>query len=245
MSRKFSDPSVTAHTTWSEFRAGALDMAPVVAAALPIGLLFGTLAAGKGLSPLEAALMSATVFAGAAQFVAVDLWREPASWAFLTLTTFIINIRHVLMGVSLGRHLGRFPPAARASAMFFLADEIWAFAERRALAGPLSLAYYFGLGAALWLQWVVGTTIGAMAGRTLGDPAEFGFDFAFTAVFICILAGFWRRTRTGAVMAASAAVAAVTELAFPGAWYIAAGGLAGVAVAVAIGPEEARAEATR
>jgi predicted branched-subunit amino acid permease len=157
-------------STWVEFRAGMLDMAPFVAAVLPIGLLFGTLAAAKGLSPLEAALMSATVFAGAAQFVAIDLWRDPAPWALMTLTAFIINIRHVLMGTSLARHMIRFPPASRPLAMFFMVDEIWAFAERRALQGPLPPAYWWGMGAVMWLQWVAGTTVGAISDIRWATP---------------------------------------------------------------------------
>ena len=227
-------------SAWVEFRAGMLEMAPFVAAALPIGLLFGTLAAGKGLSPLEAALMSATVFAGAAQFVAIDLWRDPAPWGLMTLTAFIVNIRHVLMGTSFARHMGQFRPRARPLAMFVLVDEIWAMAERRALRGPLPPAYYWGMGAVMWTQWVVGTTVGALVGQTLGDPAAYGLDFAFTAMFICVLTGFWRGPRTGAVLAASAAAAAAAKLTLPGAWYIMAGAAAGVAMAVAIAPAAPR-----
>lgn len=219
-------------SAWTEFRAGMVEMAPFVAAALPMGLLFGTLAAGKGLSPLEAALMSATVFGGAAQFVAIDLWRDPAPWGLLTLTAFIVNIRHVLMGTSMARHMGEFRPRWRPLAMFFMVDETWAFAERRALKGPLPPAYYWGMGAVMYMQWVIGSTVGAVVGQTLGDPAAIGFDFAFTAMFICILTGFWRGLRTGAVLAASGLSAAATYLAVGGAWYIMAGAAAGLAVAV-------------
>ncbi len=231
---------------WPEFRRGVFDILPVVAAAIPIGLLFGTLAAGKGIGPVAAALMSATVFAGAAQFVAVDLWTNPAPVLLLTLTVLIVNIRHVLMGVSFARHMGRFPPALRPLAMFFLVDENWAFAERRALAGPVPPAYWWGMGVAMWSQWVVGTTLGAVLGRSLGNPAAFGFDFAFTAIFICILVGFCRNWRTGAVLAASGGAAALAKLIIPGVWYIAIGGLAGVAVAYLLagetGAQNAKAE---
>ena len=60
-----------------DLRQGVFDILPVLVAATPIGLLWGTLAAGKGLSPFESWLMSATVFAGAAQFVAIEVWRDP------------------------------------------------------------------------------------------------------------------------------------------------------------------------
>jgi 4-azaleucine resistance transporter AzlC len=227
---------------WLEFRRGAVDILPVVTAALPIGLLFGTLAAAKGITPVEAMLMSATVFGGAAQFVAVDLWTNPAPVVLLTLTVFLVNIRHIMMGVSFARHMGRFPPWQRPLAMFFLVDEMWAFAERRALVEPVPPAYWWGMGAALWGQWVLGTTVGSVLGRGLGDPKDFGFDFAFTATFVCILIGFIRNWRTGVVLAASGAVAALAKLAVPGAWYIAIGGLAGVAVAYLLAEEEATGE---
>jgi 4-azaleucine resistance transporter AzlC len=221
-----------------EFKRGLIDIAPVMAVAVPIGLLFGALAAAKGLSALEAGLMSATVFAGASQFVALELWREPAPWLLLTLTALVVNFRHVLMGASFARHIGSFPQGQRLSAMFFLADEVWAFAERRALQGPVPPTYYWGLGIGLWATWTLGTVIGAMVGRSIGDPAAFGLDFAFTAMFIAILTSFWRSWRTGAVLLASGLVAAAAKLAVPGAWYVVLGGLAGVAVAYALGEEK-------
>src|SRR5262245_21906968 len=223
---------------WLEFRRGVVDILPVVTAAVPIGLLFGTLAAAKGIAPVEAMAMSATVYGGAAQFVAVDLWTNPAPVVLLTLTVFLVQIRHIMMGVSIARHMGQFPPWQRPLAMFFLVDEVWAFAERRALGGPVPPAYWWGMSLALWGQWVVGTTVGSVLGRSLGDPKNFGFDFAFTATFVFILIGFIRSWRTGAVLAASGIAAALSKLAIPGVWYIAIGGLAGVAVAYLLATEE-------
>jgi 4-azaleucine resistance transporter AzlC len=214
-----------------EFRRGFLDILPILAAAFPIGVLWGTLAVKKGLSALEAGLTSASAFGGAAQFVALDLWRDPVPWLLVTFSVFVVNIRHVLMGASLSRHMKHIPSAMRPVVMFLMVDEVWALAERRALARPLTWPYYVGLGLPLWINWVASTVIGAIVGRGLGDPASYGFDFAFSALFIAILAGFWKGPRTGAVLAVSAAVAASAKLVVPGAWYIALGGLAGVAIA--------------
>ncbi len=226
----------------SEFRRGFTDIFPILLAAFPIGLLWGTLAGKEGLSPLEAGLASATIFAGAAQFVAIDLWTNPAPWFLLTVTIFIVNVRHVLMGASLSRHVEAIPGRAMPFLMFLLVDEVWALAERRALHSTLTWPYYLGLGLPLLVNWVVATVIGAVMGRGLGDPAAYGLDFAFSALFIAILAGFWKGPRTAAVLAAAAVTAAVVKLYVPGAWYIALGGIAGVLVAV-VGAEgeEARA----
>ncbi len=221
-----------------DFRLGALDILPVLAAATPIGLLWGTLASGKGLSPVEAGLMSGAVVAGAAQFVAIEMWRDPVPWALLTVTALIVNIRHVLMGASLSRHIGGIDRRWHAPMMFLLVDEGWAFCERRALTMPLTLAYYLGLALPMWLAWTCSSIAGAIIGHSFGDPAAIGLDFAFSALFIGILAGFWKGPRTGAVLGASAIAAALAKLYVPGAWYIVIGGIAGVIVATLLYEED-------
>ena len=214
-----------------DFRQGVIDILPILAAACPVALLWGTVAAGKGLSPLEAGLMSFAVFAGASQIIAIELWKEPAPWALLAATAFIVNIRHVLMSASVARHMGPIPAHLRAPILWFLADENWAFCERRALTGPLTLGYYLGLAIPMVTLWTAFSVAGAILGLQLGRPAAIGFDFAFSAMFIGILAGFVKTPQTGAVLAASAVAAALAKLYVPGAWFIIIGGLAGVAVA--------------
>lgn len=222
---------ITQFAKGDDFRRGFADILPILAAAFPIGLLWGTLAVQKGLSPVEAALASASVFAGAAQFVAMDLWRDPVPWLLVSFSVLVVNIRHVLMGASLSRHIGGIPRSMRPFAMFLMVDEVWALAERKALQSSLTWSYYLGLGLPLWINWTVATAIGALLSRGLGDPAALGFDFAFAALFIAILASFWKGARTGAVLAASGATAALAKLAVPGAWYVVLGGLAGVITA--------------
>jgi 4-azaleucine resistance transporter AzlC len=216
-----------------EFRRGALEILPILLAAFPIGLLWGTLAVKKGFSPLEAGVASAGAFGGAAQFVAIDLWRDPVPWLLVIFSVFVVNARHVLMGASLSRHIGHISPRLRPIVMFLMVDEVWALAERRALRRPLTWPYYLGLGLPLWVSWVTASVIGAIIGRSLGEPAAYGIDFAFSALFIAILASFWQGPKTGAILAASGAVAALSKLLIPGAWYIVLGGLAGVVLAAA------------
>lgn len=201
---------------------------------IPIGLLWGTLAAGKGFSAFEAMLTSIFVYAGASQFVAVDMWAQPVPWALLTLTTMVVNLRHMLMSASLSRHIGDVPKVWRYALMYILTDEGWAMAERRALTEPLSLGYLIGTFAPLWPTWFVCSFIGAAVGNRLGAPEAYGLDFAFSAIFLTIIMGFWKGPRTGAVIIASGLAAVAAKLWLPGAWYIMAGGIAGVLVAAAI-----------
>ncbi|QPC41888.1 AzlC family ABC transporter permease [Kaustia mangrovi] len=227
----------------SEFTRGVATILPVAMAVTPFALIFGALAAQKGLSPLEVGLMSGLVFAGASQFVAVDIWQHPAPWLVLGFTALTINLRHVMMGASIARHMGRFSAASRYVSLYFLADEIWALAERRASVTTLTPGYFLGLGVTLYLGWIGLTVSGALAGSALGDPERFGFDFVFTAIFIALIVGFWRGYRTGVIVAASAAVAALTHLLVPGPWYILAGGLAGIATGAAFMAEDVEEQA--
>lgn len=204
---------------------------------VPIGLLWGTLAAGKGFSALEAMLTSLFVYAGAAQFVAVDMWREPLPIFLLIATTLVVNLRHVLMSASLSRHISNIDARWRIALMYIMTDESWAITERRAQSNVIDLGYVLGTFLPLWPTWFLCSFIGAVVGNSLGDPAVYGLDFAFSAIFITIIMGFWKGPRTAAVIVASGTAAVVAKLFLPGAWYIMAGGVVGVLIAAVMHSE--------
>ncbi|MEM8915390.1 MAG: AzlC family ABC transporter permease, partial [Pseudomonadota bacterium] len=84
--------------TQATFRDGAIAIMPINVAAAPVALVYGALALDVGLSPLEVILSSAIVFAGSAQFLALELWEVPVPITGLALAVLLINLRHVLMG---------------------------------------------------------------------------------------------------------------------------------------------------
>ena len=213
------------------FKSGLTDTWPMMLAFVPIAMLWGTLAAAKGFSPLEAMLMSALVYAGASQYVAIGMWADRLPIALMVITVFIINIRHMLYSASIARHMDQIPNRWHAPLMYILTDEAWALLERKALSRPLTLGYYVGVAAPLWPTWFLSSAVGAMIGTKLPNPALIGLDFAFAAMFIAILAGFWKGPRTGAVITTSAVVAALAKTYLSGSWYILLGALAAVAVA--------------
>lgn len=221
-----------------EARDGLRDILPAVIAAAPIGLVYGALAAGKGLSVLEVGLMSALVFAGGAQFAALELWAVPIPVATLVFSTLLINSRLLLMSASLAPKAANLKPWQRWLSFYTLADENWAFAERRAAQKPLSAAYFLAMCALFWTNWVVFSVAGALVGPLLGDPARFGGDFVFTALFIGLIAGFWKGAHSGWVIAASAAASALTYALVGTPWHVPAGALAGIATAVLVTPTE-------
>ena len=222
-----------------DFLLGAWQMLPLLISVIPFGLILGAASADKGLSPLETMLMSGLVFAGSAQFVATGLWNHPVPILVIVASTALINSRHLLMGAALESHMRLFRSAQAYLALFFLADEIWATALRRAAEGPLTPAYYLGLAIPFYLSWLFWTMLGAFVGGVIAHPERYGFDFAFAAVFLVILLGLLKHQRRLLPIAVSAAAALLVWKLVPGVWYIFAGGLAGTAAAALMVRSEA------
>jgi 4-azaleucine resistance transporter AzlC len=226
-------------TQWRDAREGFVDILPIMIAYGPISMLWGTVAASKGLNPLEAWLMSFGVYSGSAQFVAMDLWQQQLPLWLLIFTIATVSLRHVLMSASISRHMMGFSKGKASLLLFWLTDEAWALMERRAVSKPVTPAYYAGVAVPLWPTWFGFTFLGAWLGQVLGDSKAIGLDFAFAAMFIAVLAGFWKGPRTGGILIATSVVAVAAKLLLPGAWYIILGGLAGMAFAVATWRESA------
>ncbi|MDJ0948237.1 MAG: AzlC family ABC transporter permease [Alphaproteobacteria bacterium] len=216
----------------ADFFAGMALASPIVVSVLLYGALFGALAAQAGLSPLEVALMSALVFSGAAQFVAVDLWSNPVAIGTVTLATLLVGMRHTLMGAALAPVFSHLSPLRAYGALFFMVDEAWALSVRRSAEGRFSMAFYAGVCAPLYVSWLASTVTGALLGGLVADPTRYGLDVVFTAVFIVLILGLWRGRSDLLPWGVSAAAAVACHALVPGSWYIFVGGVAGIVTAV-------------
>ncbi|AST35580.2 AzlC family ABC transporter permease [Ralstonia solanacearum] len=228
-----------------EIRRGLRASLPVLLGFIPFALVLGAQAVQKRLSVVEVPLMTGLNFGGGSEFTAIRLWTSPPHLLLIAAMSLLVNSRHLLMGAALAPYLRHVPRRRALAALFFMCDESWAMAladaQRRA-ASRISLSYYLGVSAGLYLTWVVFTAIGAALGPMIGDVERYGFDMAFTAVFLVLLRGMWRGLEASRPWLASLAAAALTCRLMPGgAWYVAAGALAGLACAALNAPKEARA----
>ena len=207
---------------------GARRTIPIAISAFAIGLVFGVLARQAKLSILESFLMSGLVFAGASQFVALSLWiAVPLPVITIILTTLVVNLRHLLMGASLRPWFSQLPLSRAYTSVFFMVDESWALSMSDFAAGGRDMAFLLGSGITLFVAWVSSTVIGHALGSTIQDPAQWGLDFAFTAVFLALLIGMWKGKSDLLPWAVAAIVAVAAAHWLPGKWYILLGGLAG------------------
>jgi 4-azaleucine resistance transporter AzlC len=206
---------------------GARSSIALVLSDAATGIVFAVLARQAGLRIPEIVVMSALVYAGSAQFLALGLWPAPLP---IVLGTLVVNLRHVMMGASLWPWLFRLDARRLYAALFFLTDESWALSAAAFERGETDRAYLLGSGLALYASWLLGTLTGCVAGGIIRDPAALGLDFAFTAVFAALLAGMFQGRRDLAPWSAAALVALATHWLVPGKWYLLAGGIAGCVV---------------
>lgn len=214
-------------------KAGFLLTLPIALGVAGVGIAFGVLAGQAGLSVAEAALMSATVVAGASQIIAVELWADPVPILAIVATTFVVNLRYSLMGAALQpwfKHLSA--PQAYGS-LYFMADENWALTMADLKAGNGRGAFLLGSGLAVWSAWVSSTVVGAVAGSAITTPERFGIDFVLAAVFVALAVELWDGTSSVVPWSVALVVAVATAQVVPGEWYILAGGVAAGAVEVA------------
>lgn len=222
----------------SEYRRGARAISPALAAVVAYGLVFGAQASQMGLSLLEVALMTGLNYAGGSEFAAVGLWASPPPILLIVTVTLLINSRHLIMGAALTPYLAHLPRWKAFVALFFMSDESWAVgyadAVKQARSGeliPFSTGFYAACGTLIYIGWLGASAAGAVIGPFLGDVEEIGFDMAFPAVFLTIVAGMWKGPRAARPWAVSLVVGAVTHLAIPGAWYVVTASIAGLAAA--------------
>lgn len=171
----------------SEFWAGAKGIFPLVVGAIPFGLIYGTLAASSGLSFGAAMAMSAFVFAGSSQFIAVGLIAAGTALPLIILTTFVVNLRHLLYAASLVPHVQHLPQAWKLPIGFWLTDEAFAVAIARynqADRSPHKHWYYLGAAIFMYANWQVFTFLGLTVGQMVPNAANWGLDFAMSVTFI-------------------------------------------------------------
>lgn len=121
----------------------------------------------------------------------------------------------------------RLSPFKAYTTLFFLADENWALTMSEFDKGKPNAAFLLGSGLMLYVAWVGSTVLGRTLGDVVHDPARFGLDFAFTAVFLTLLVGLWKGKSDLLPWIVAGVVAVAVAHVFPGKWYILLGGLAG------------------
>ena len=173
---------------------------PVAFGYVPIAITFGLLAKANHLNSVESILMSVLVFAGASQFVAVNLLATGAGFGQIIITTFLVNIRHFLMSAALARPLGKQPKGLKTLIAFGITDETFSLVAMHAEQND-DPGFVAGVNTAAYLGWILGTAAGAMLVRGLPTMLQASMGIALYAMFIGLLIPGLKRTKANLAVA--------------------------------------------
>ncbi|EPZ39170.1 branched-chain amino acid permease (azaleucine resistance) [Anoxybacillus ayderensis] len=167
------------------FRHGIKSGVAIAIGYAPVALTFGLLAKSTGLSIVETTLMSMIVFAGAAQYISLNLLSLGTGPFEIILTTFILNIRHFLMSASLNEKAEHDPLWKKALYAFGITDETFSVAAMKE--GTVSASYMFGLIFISYSSWVINSAIGHIVGAYLPESVQVSLSVALYAMFVGLL----------------------------------------------------------
>jgi len=194
----------------SSSRDGFRKILPVAVAVPLFGISYGVLARAADMGVAAPIVMSATTFAGSAQFAVASILDAEGGAVAAIVAALLLNARYAAIGISVasifrGSRLRRLLEAQ------LVVDESWAVSARGD--GTFDRGILIGAGLTLYVLWVGGTAIGVVGGGFLGDPESLGLDAAFPALFLALLVG-QIRERRGAVAALAGAGIALALLPF-------------------------------
>ncbi len=152
--------------------------------------------------------MSATTFAGAAQFAATSVLDDRGTAVAAILAAVLLNARYAGMSIAVASIFPGSRPRKLVESQLIV-DESWALSGR---SGSFEWPILFGAGLLLYVLWVASTAVGTLVGSTVADPKSLGLDAAFAALFLALAAPYVRGRKA---VTASALAAVITLVLLP------------------------------
>ena len=166
---------------------------PVMAGYLVLGIGFGMVLRSRGFGAFWALAMSAGIYAGSMQYVAIDLLTGGVSLITAALTTLAVNARHLFYSISM---IDKYKNQKKKKFLIFtLTDETYSLvcSDAAEKLGDAS-NYYFYVSLFDYLYWITGSIMGSILGSVLPISTE-GIDFALTALFLTVFVEQWLSTK--------------------------------------------------
>lgn len=158
---------------------------PIFIGYVPAAIAFGILSKSCGITLLECFMFSAVVFAGASQFIALNLYMAGMGPGGIILTTLLVNFRHFLMSAYLSTRIGKTAKKYIFPMAFGVTDEVFSVLSLKK--GQLSKSFVFVLELCAYSAWVSGTLAGYILGGFLPEMLTKSMGVALYALLLAIL----------------------------------------------------------
>lgn len=168
-----------------EFGAGLRDGIPIALGYFTVCIAFGLQVVTAGMPPWVIGVQSATNLSSSGQFAGIAVIIAGGSALQLALTVAVVNLRYVLMSLSLSQKL---EPGItwwqRMLVAYGVTDEIFALAMRR---DRVPWTYYVGLTLVPIVGWTSGGLVGAIAGTMLPPSIQAAMGVLLYAMFVAVV----------------------------------------------------------
>ena len=168
------------------FRKGLRDGIPICLGYLSVSFTFGMMVVENDLPAWIAMMISMTNLTSAGQFAGTELIIQGAMYVEVAITTFVINIRYMLMSLSLSQKVEeRMTNWQRLVLSFGITDEVFAVAMQQKEA--INSRYMSGLILTPYLGWSLGTLLGDTATGFLPLSVRTALGIAIYGMFLAII----------------------------------------------------------
>ena len=214
-------------------RKGIILNLPVVTGVVAYGFVCGVLSRQVEMAMWQVAALSGLMFSGTAQLLIAGLWTSDAGSVAALVSVLAISLRYLLIAATCAPLLKPYPTPARYLMVSLVADENWGVAMAHRNKDTVGGALLLGGGFILWAGWMTATLSGWYFGAIINDPATFGLDFAFTAVFLSlvIIMAKDRRNHPLITIVCASIAALMADRFLGGSWPIISAGVAGAGAA--------------
>ncbi|WP_041591609.1 AzlC family ABC transporter permease [Tepidanaerobacter acetatoxydans] len=186
-----------------DFYKGLKHGIPIALGYIPVSFTFGLMAVKGGIPVAAAILISMTNLTSAGQFAGMNLIIEGASLIEIALTTFIVNLRYMLMSISLSQKLSnKITDFKKYILAFGITDEIFAISAVQP--GELTSSYMAGLITIPYIGWALGTAMGALTSSLLPSTLQSAMGIALYCMFIAIVVPAAKESKAALVVALTA-----------------------------------------
>jgi len=169
----------------SSFKDGVITSIPVVVGYFPVAMAFGLLSKSTEISLLDSFLFSVFVYAGASQFMALDLIKASIGTGSIILSTFLLNLRHGMMSASLSLRLKNVKRKWLYFIAFGVTDETFSISSLKE--GELNVPFLLGMQGMSYVSWICGTIAGYLVGTILPESLQSSLGIGLYAMFMAIL----------------------------------------------------------
>lgn len=186
-----------------DFLTGTKLGVPIALGYFPVSFTFGLMAVNGGIPVWIVILISMTNLTSAGQFAGTNLIIAGAGFAEIAVTTFVINIRYMLMSLSLSQKITQGMSSLKRWIMSFgVTDETFTVAAMQK--NEITFAFMTGLEILPYIGWSLGTAAGAVVCTLLPETLQSSMGIALYAMFIALVIPAAKKSKAALLVAVCA-----------------------------------------